>query len=42
VTGGGDNLLAHDRRPASAFLGAGIFITNDDLKTIATKFSFSK
>jgi phospholipid/cholesterol/gamma-HCH transport system substrate-binding protein len=42
VTGGGDNLLGNDRRPSSAFVGAGIFITNDDLKTLATKFSMSK
>jgi phospholipid/cholesterol/gamma-HCH transport system substrate-binding protein len=37
---GGDNLLSNDQRPAAAFVGAGLFITNDDLKMLATKFSF--
>ncbi|MCC7403907.1 MAG: MCE family protein [Bdellovibrionales bacterium] len=36
VVGGGDNLLGDDGE-ASAFVGAGIFITNDDLKTLAGK-----
>ncbi len=40
VIGGGDNLLGKDARRASLFGGAGIFITNDDLKTLAGKFSF--
>lgn len=40
VVGGGDNLASKDRRPAAAFLGAGIFITNDDLKMLASKLSF--
>lgn len=40
VTGGGDNLMSKDGRAASAFIGAGLFITNDDLKMLAAKFSF--
>ncbi len=40
VIGGGDNLLGNDNEPASAFIGAGLFITNDDLKLFATRFSF--
>lgn len=40
VVAGGDNLVgAHDEDP-SAFVGAGIFITNDDLKMFATRLSF--
>lgn len=35
---GGDNLLGKDQRRASAFFGVGIFITNDDLKMLASKF----
>lgn len=37
---GGDNLFESDDEPASAFIGAGIFITNDDLKMLASKVSF--
>jgi phospholipid/cholesterol/gamma-HCH transport system substrate-binding protein len=40
VTGGGDNLLSKDVGKASAFVGAGLFLTNDDLKMLAAKFSF--
>ena len=39
VTAGGDNLLGKGG-PASAFVGAGLFLTNDDLKMLAAKFSF--
>ena len=37
MVGGGDHLADPDLR--SPFIGAGIFITNDDLKLLATKFS---
>jgi phospholipid/cholesterol/gamma-HCH transport system substrate-binding protein len=40
VMGGGDNLAAKGDYGASAFFGAGIFITNDDLKLLASKFAF--
>ncbi len=46
VMGGGDNLLGKGTNPvgesrrAAAFIGAGIFVTNDDLKTLSSKFSF--
>jgi phospholipid/cholesterol/gamma-HCH transport system substrate-binding protein len=40
VTAGGNNLLSKDDGKASAFFGAGLFLTNDDLKLLATKFSF--
>jgi phospholipid/cholesterol/gamma-HCH transport system substrate-binding protein len=40
VVAGGDNLLGNDDEDASAFIGAGIFITNDDLKMLASKVSF--
>jgi len=40
VMGGGDNLLNNDGGIASGFIGAGIFITNDDLKMFASKLSF--
>lgn len=40
VTGGGDNLFKSEHNPANAFFGAGIFLTNDDLKTLASKISF--
>lgn len=40
VIGGGDNLLGKDQGKAAAFFGAGIFITNDDLKLFASKVSF--
>lgn len=39
VITGGDNLLSNDDGEASFFVGAGIFITNDDLKTLASRFS---
>lgn len=42
VVGGGDNMLGNDERDPSAFVGAGIFVTNDDLKALAAKFSFSR
>lgn len=38
VMGGGDNLVNSDM--VSSFVGAGIFITNDDLKLFASKVSF--
>lgn len=37
---GGDNLFSADQKKSSAFVGAGLFITNDDLKVLATKMSF--
>lgn len=40
LVAGGDNLLAAGDEPASAFVGAGIFITTDDLKMLASKMSF--
>lgn len=40
VIAGGDNILGNDDQDASAFIGAGLFITNDDLKLLASKFSF--
>lgn len=40
VIAGGDNILGNDEEDASAFIGAGIFITNDDLKMLASKVSF--
>jgi phospholipid/cholesterol/gamma-HCH transport system substrate-binding protein len=39
VMGGGDNLTNDTYR--SGFIGAGIFITNDDLKLLASKMSFN-
>jgi phospholipid/cholesterol/gamma-HCH transport system substrate-binding protein len=38
LIGGGDELADEDLR--SGFVGAGIFITNDDLKTLASRVSF--
>jgi phospholipid/cholesterol/gamma-HCH transport system substrate-binding protein len=40
LTAGGDNLLSNRDEKASAFVGAGLFITNDDLKLLASKFAF--
>jgi phospholipid/cholesterol/gamma-HCH transport system substrate-binding protein len=40
VMAGGDNLAEANDDVASAFFGAGIFITNDDLKMLASKVSF--
>ncbi len=40
VIAGGDNILGNDDEDASAFVGAGLFITNDDLKMLASKVSF--
>jgi len=40
VTAGGDNLASSGGTKASGFVGAGLFLTNDDLKVLATKFSF--
>jgi len=37
---GGDNLLSNNGESSSPFIGAGIFITNDDLKLLASKFAF--
>ncbi len=37
IVGGGDELADSDRR--SAFIGAGVFITNDDLRTLAAAIS---
>lgn len=38
LVGGGDNLT--DRQLRSGFVGAGIFITNDDLKFLASRVNF--
>ncbi len=40
LTAGGDNLLDNGSDESSGFVGAGIFITNDDLKMFASKLSF--
>lgn len=40
VIAGGDNLVESKNDVASGFIGAGIFITNDDLKMLASKVSF--
>jgi phospholipid/cholesterol/gamma-HCH transport system substrate-binding protein len=40
VIAGGDNLANSEDGQAAGFVGAGIFITNDDLKAIATKLAF--
>lgn len=40
VIAGGDNLANQGADESSAFVGAGLFITNDDLKLLASKFSF--
>jgi phospholipid/cholesterol/gamma-HCH transport system substrate-binding protein len=40
MVAGGDNLARSGDDKASAFFGAGLFITNDDLKTLASKVSF--
>ncbi len=40
VIAGGDNLAEANNDVSSAFFGAGIFITNDDLKMLASKVSF--
>ncbi len=37
---GGDNLLGSNDEDPTAFVGAGIFITTDDLKVLASKFAF--
>ncbi len=39
VLGGGDNLANSDQSTANWFVGAGIFITNDDLKALAARIS---
>lgn len=39
LTVGGDNLAGADNNPGSAFVGAGLLLTNDDLKTLAAKIS---
>jgi phospholipid/cholesterol/gamma-HCH transport system substrate-binding protein len=40
VVAGGDNLAEANNDSAAGFIGAGIFITNDDLKLLASKVSF--
>lgn len=40
MVAGGDNLANSSDSKASLFFGAGIFITNDDLKMLASKVSF--
>ncbi len=40
VTVGGDNLLGSRDVDAAAFIGAGLLLTNDDLKILATRLSF--
>ncbi len=40
VVAGGDNLAEAKDDVSSVFVGAGIFITNDDLKMLASKVSF--
>lgn len=40
VTAGGDNLASGRGTDPSAFFGAGLFLTNDDLKVLASKISF--
>ena len=40
LIGGGDNLMSSGDTNSSAFVGAGIFITNDDLKTLASFANF--
>ncbi len=40
MVAGGDNLLGAESEKSSAFIGAGLFITNDDLKLLASKVSF--
>ncbi len=37
---GGDNIFSAQDQSGSAFVGGGIFITNDDLKTLASRVSF--
>lgn len=37
---GADNLAGSDESTANWFVGAGAFITNDDLKSLAAKFAF--
>ena len=40
VVAGGDNLFSGGDTEFSAFMGAGLFLTNDDLKLLASKVSF--
>lgn len=40
IAGGGDNILGSGDEDPSPFIGAGIFITTDDLKLLASKMSF--
>ncbi len=40
ITAGGDNLASSHGVDPSAFFGAGILLTNDDLKVLASKVSF--
>lgn len=40
IIGGGDNLARANDDEASVFFGAGLFITNDDLKTLVSRVSF--
>ena len=40
VNAGGENLAAQGGLPSSPFVGAGLFLTNDDLKLLLTKLPF--
>lgn len=40
VSAGGENLAAQNGYSASPFIGAGLFLTNDDLKLLLTKLPF--
>ena len=40
IIAGGDNLRGTEEEDPSPFIGAGLFITNDDLKLLASKFAF--
>jgi len=41
LLGGADNLLSADNSGASGFIGAGLFITNDDLKNLISRISLN-
>lgn len=40
LVAGGDNLLSSGETEYSTFIGAGLFLTNDDLKMLASRISF--
>ena len=40
VNAGGENLAAQGGRGVDPFVGAGLFLTNDDLKLLLTKLPF--